>query len=69
MHRSVSDDIGVHLTRLVMLSERNISSFVPRLSENKGLLPVLLRLSGKDDLPGAAAIQVRTCSRSANRLC
>lgn len=59
MYRSVSDDIGVNLTRLVLLSDSNISSFVPRLSENKGLLPVLLRLSGKDDLPGAAAIQVR----------
>jgi hypothetical protein len=54
----VSDDIGVPLKRLLLLSERNISSFVPRLSVNKGMLPVRLKLTGTDDLPGSAAIQV-----------
>jgi hypothetical protein len=54
----VSDDIGVPLKRLLLLSERNISSFVPRLSVNKGMLPVRLKLTGTDDLPGSAAVQV-----------
>jgi hypothetical protein len=61
----VSDDIGVPLKRLQLLSERNISSFVPRLSVNKGMLPVRLKLTGTDDLPGSAAIQVSSSFRTA----
>jgi hypothetical protein len=56
---SVSDDIGVPLASLQLLSERNVPAFVPRLSVNKGMLPVKLKLSGTDGLPGSAAIQVR----------
>jgi hypothetical protein len=55
---SVSDDIGVPLNSLQLLSERNTSAFVPRLSVNKGMLPVRLKLTGTDDLPGSAAVQV-----------
>jgi len=59
---SVSDDIGVNLTSLKLLSEPVVPAFVPRLGDNKGLLPVRLRLSGPDYLPGAAAIQARACA-------
>jgi hypothetical protein len=55
---SVSDDIGIPLTSLQLLSERNISAFVPRLSVNNGMLPVRLKLTGTNNLPGSAAIQV-----------
>lgn len=55
---SISDDIGVNLTKLELVSAQNVPAFVPRLSVNKGLLPVRLKLSGEDSLPGSAAIQV-----------
>ena len=55
---SVSDDIGTNLTQLRPLSEAVVSAFVPRLGDNKGLLPVRLKLTGPGGMPGAAAIQV-----------
>lgn len=63
---SVSDDIGTELVSLELLSARNVSNFVPRLGDNKGLLPVKLKLSGKDGLPAAAAIQVRSYAAVSN---
>jgi hypothetical protein len=73
LYRSVSDDIGVDLVELSMLSEAVIPAFVPRLGENKGMLPVRLKLTGVGGLPGSADIQVssltgtigfRTCLNS-----
>lgn len=55
---SISDDVGVNLTKLVLLSPQHVPAFAPRLGNNKGMLPVRLKLSGKSGLPGAAAIQV-----------
>lgn len=55
---SISDDIGVDLVELSMLSEAAIPAFVPRLNDNKGMLPVRLKLTGARGLPGSADIQV-----------
>jgi hypothetical protein len=55
---SISDDIGVDLVNLSMLSEAVIPAFVPRLGDNKGMLPVRLKLTGARGLPGSADIQV-----------
>ena len=54
----MSDDIGVELMQLTLLNDSVVPAFVPRLGDNKGLLPVWLKLSGPDDMPAAAAIQV-----------
>lgn len=69
VHR-ISDDIGVNITRLQLLSDAHVRNFVPRLGENKGLLPVRLRLSGPDNIPAAAFIQVRKsmCFRMKSQL-
>ena len=55
---SVSADIGSELTELVVLDRSRVSTFTPRLENNRALLAVALRLSGPDNLPGSAAIQV-----------
>lgn len=59
---SISNDVGSELTYLEILNEEEASRFRPRLSENKALLPVKLKLTGPDGLPGAAAVQVNTCA-------
>lgn len=56
--RSISNDVGSQLTQLVVLNKEAASTFRPRLNENKALLPVKLRLTGPEGLPGAAGIQV-----------
>jgi hypothetical protein len=55
---SISDDIGVDLVKLSMLSAAVVPAFVPRLGDNKGMLPVRLKLTGAGGLPGSADIQV-----------
>jgi hypothetical protein len=55
---SISDDIGVDLVKLSMLSATVVPAFVPRLGDNKGMLPVRLKLTGARGLPGSADIQV-----------
>lgn len=55
---SISDDIGVDLVDLSLLSEAVVPAFVPRLGDNKGMLPVRLKLTGVGGLPGSADIQV-----------
>jgi hypothetical protein len=60
--RSISNEVGSELAQLEVVNKAEASTFRPRLSENKALLPVKLRLTGPDGLPGAAAIQVGVCS-------
>jgi hypothetical protein len=43
---------------LKLLSAPVVPAFVPLLDDNKGLLPVRLKLTGAGGLPGSADIQV-----------
>lgn len=55
----ISNEVGSELTQLEVLNKEEASTFRPRVSENKAMLPVTLRLTGPDGLPGAAAVQVK----------
>lgn len=53
----IGDDIGTPITNITVLDAPRV--YVPLLGDNKGLLPIKVRLSWGDDLPGSGEVQVR----------